>query len=296
MSNYCQDFLEYLYTIRNRSVITVKRYGSCIIKFLEWVQIPIGEVKLKHVNDYIVYMRNEKRYEATTINQVLSALRSFLKYLDEMEITVMSPKGIHLLDEEDKFIEILTGEEVEELINAKKPLTLSDYRDRALVDMLYSTGCRISEIHSMNIDHLQWGDRSIQVIGKGRKRRTVFFSERAEIYVKEYLSLRTDSDPALFINIKRPRANGCRRLSTVYMEEIIKQRLALTNIKKKVTPHVLRHSFCTNLLKAGADLRSVQILMGHEDIKTTQVYWHIAHTELAYTYNRFFSSKLMQMV
>ena len=218
-----------------------------------------------------------------TQNYYLIALRMFLKYLVRRNITSLSPDRIELAKVPQRSIDMISEAELERLLSAPSGEDLKSLRDKAMLELLFSTGLRVSELCSLSryID-LQKDEFSIR--GKGDKIRVVFFSAEAKNAVKEYLKSRTDMDEALFINLstinKAENIDRSHRLTPRSIERIVKHYAIKAGISKKVTPHIIRHSFATDLLQNGADLRSVQAMLGHADISTTQVYTHVTDKHL----------------
>ncbi len=227
--------------------------------------------------------KKERTLSKKTQNFHLIALRAFLTFLVKQDIPSLSPEKIELAKEEQREVSFLSREELEVLFNTIDVKNPAKIRDRAMIEMLYSTGLRVSELVSLNRDRVNLERGEFMIKGKGRKTRIVFISKRAIEWLTKYLDTRKDSFPPLFINrIKRKDILDAekRRLSTVSVEEIVRKYARLSGLVKKVTPHTLRHSFATQLLMEGADIRSVQEMLGHASISTTQIYTHITNKKL----------------
>ena len=225
-----------------------------------------------------------------TQNYYLIALRAFLKYLRKIGVDSLQPEKIELAKAGARDLDLITAEELNRLMKAPTGETLAALRDRAMLELLFSTGLRVSELCSLNAD-IDLTRDEFSVRGKGDKVRVVFLSSSAKRAVSEYLEKRGDMGEALFIGYGRggnPLAGGKdARLTSRSVERIVKQYAIKAGITRKVTPHVIRHSFATDLLEGGADLRSVQALLGHANIATTQVYTHVTDKHLREVHRAF---------
>ncbi|MCD5384298.1 MAG: tyrosine-type recombinase/integrase, partial [Candidatus Pacebacteria bacterium] len=225
-----------------------------------------------------------------TQNYHLIALRSFLKYLRKRDIKCLAPDKIELTKLGDRDLDLITYAELTRLLDVHGN-TLKDLRDKAMLTTLFSTGLRVSELCSVDRD-LDITRDEFSVRGKGSKVRVVFLSDNAKSAIKEYLKVRKDMDEAMFISLaKGAEASGDMRLSARSVERIVKRRAIEAGISKKVTPHIIRHSFATDLLEGGADIRSVQALLGHANISTTQVYTHVTDKHLKDVHKAFHNRK-----
>ena len=288
-----QEFLEYLEIEKGRSLKTVENYNRYLERFLNYSQITEAkEITDEIVRSYRLWLNRQyvtkKHVSRITIskktqNYHLIALRMFLKYLVRRDITSLSPDRIELAKVPERSIDMISEEELERLLAVPSGEDIKNLRDKAILELLFSTGLRVSELCSLSryID-LQKDEFSIR--GKGDKIRVVFFSPEAKNAVKKYLDARGDLDEALFINLstinKAENADKSHRLTSRSIERIVKYYAIEAGISKKVTPHVIRHSFATDLLQNGADIRSVQAMLGHADISTTQVYTHVTDKHL----------------
>ncbi|MEK9133177.1 MAG: tyrosine-type recombinase/integrase, partial [Patescibacteria group bacterium] len=236
-----------------------------------------------------------------TQNYHVIALRAFLKYLIKNDVATLAPEKIELSKIPERTVEFLSREEVERLFEAVKNASMSPeskranttLRDMAILETLYSTGLRVSELASLNRNQVDLIRREFMVRGKGKKPRIVFLSQGAVDRIQAYIKSREDAFEPLFINVGRPRAavditkGETRRLTTVSIETIVRKYAMLAGITKKVSPHTLRHSFATDLLHNGADIRAVQEMLGHASITTTQIYTHLTNTRLREIHEKF---------
>ena len=227
------------------------------------------------------------------------ALRSFLKYLQKMDIETLSPEKIEVGKMPSRQVQFLEKDELERLISAPSGEDLRSKRDRAILEMLFSTGLRVSELCSLNCDDINLERGEFSVRGKVDKIRAVFLSEEAREAIKNYLKLRPDTLPALFIPVPKTKNAAAslakietsKKLTPRSVQRIIKFYSAKAGITKKVTPHIMRHSFATDLLRNGADIRSVQALLGHSNITTTQIYTHVTDKHLREIHKQFHDKK-----
>lgn len=293
-----RQFLEYLEIERGRSLKTVTNYDRYLSSFIAQVDLSdpreitdalIARFRL-HLNRQPGASRTDGRRDTLkkrTQNCYLIALRGFLTYLGKRGITVLPPKHIELAKVGDRSLDLITPEELNRLLSAPDGDALKSLRDRAILELLFSTGLRVSELCSLPRD-LNVIDDELSVRGKGEKVRVVFLSKKSKVALRRYLERRTDMDEALFIQLSR--AGGAvtsRRLTPRSVERMVRYYAVKAGIGKKVTPHVIRHSFATDLLSSGADLRSVQALLGHASISTTQIYTHFTDAHLREVHRRF---------
>jgi site-specific recombinase XerD len=277
MKEYLSKYEDYLSLEKGRSQGTIREYLRKIKFFLDWLE----ENKFKKIDDEIIYnfrsYLNKKGLSLKTQSYYLIALRNFLKFLQKKEINIYDPLKIELPKLPEREINILTDEELNRLLTSASGEDLKSLRDRAILETLFSTGLRVSELCSLNRD-LDLDKKEIRVRGKGGKIRLVFLSEIARFYLKKYLEKRNDKEPALFISLSK--SSKFKRLTPRGVEKIIKYYAKKAGIIKKITPHTLRHQFATDLLMAGADLRAIQLLLGHKNLQTTQIYTHLTNKEL----------------
>ncbi len=297
------DFLQYTEIEKGRSLNTVRNYDQYLSRFLDYTKIKDPkDITDNKVRDFRIWLnrqeaKKEKGMAPTTLkkrtqNYYLIALRAFLKYLARQGINSLAPDRIELAKVPERSLDLITIEELERLLKAPDTTTLRGLRDKAILELLFSTGLRISELCSLPRDiNLKLDEMSVR--GKGEKVRVVFISDDAKTAVKNYLDKRDDMDDALFVQIlgkgneKLAQKRDSLRITPRSVERIIKQYAIKCGISKKVTPHVIRHSFATDLLRNGADLRSVQMLLGHANINTTQIYTHVTDSELKKIHKKF---------
>jgi site-specific recombinase XerD len=296
---YLIDYLDYLEIERGLSSKTQENYSRFLNKFFTWLsdnnldKLKPEKLTAKHIWKYRVFLsrhideRSGKSLKKTTQNYYLIALRSLLEFFVEKGIDSLSPSSVKLAkDKSQKKVEFLTLKQLEKLLLSPNVNKKDGLRDRVILETLFSTGLRVAELTALDFEQIKLpkSDKEfeISVIGKGEKVRTVYFSTRAVKWLRKYLNKRTDSDKALFINY-RPGAensNAPRRLTTRSIENIVKKYVKIAGLPIMVTPHTLRHSFATDLLAQGVDLRLVQEFLGHQNIATTQIYTHVTNKQL----------------
>lgn len=293
-----RQFLEYLEIERGRSVKTIENYDRYLDRFFEYADVKkVSQITEKQVRDFRLYLNRQpgtkvggrvEPMKRRTQNYYLIALRAFLKFLRSRGIEAISPERIELAKVPERSIDLISSAELKRLMNAPDVKTLEGKRDKAILELLFSTGLRISELCGLSIDDVDLTRDEFSVRGKGDKIRVVFISDSARAAVKNYLKARKDLDGAMFVRYGR-KANdgGDLRLSPRAVQRLIKKYAAEAGITRKVTPHVIRHSFATDLLSNGADLRSVQALLGHANIGTTQVYTHVTDKHLREVHKKF---------
>ena len=301
ISEALTDFLEHLEVEGGRSPKTIANYQLYLERFIDFAgDITVDKITSEVIRRYRLWLN---RYKNETTNEELSlitqsyhliALRGFLTYLSRRNITSLAADKIILPKTARKQVTFLQYDEVVRMINQIPTDTEAGLRDRAIIELLFSSGLRVSELVNLNRDHINLSRREFMVRGKGQKDRPVFISKSAAEHVSSYLDARTDSLPALFLSYSRrnaaPNLSGdYRRLSARSIQRMISQYARLAGITKHVSPHTMRHSFATDLLMNGADLRSVQSLLGHSNISTTQVYTHGTDQHLKDIHERFHS-------
>ena len=310
ISDLKQRFLEYIEIERGRSLKTVENYDRYLSRFLEHTKVKSpSDIDDDVVREYRLWLNrqethNQKGLGQTTLkkktqNYYMIALRAFLKYMARMDVKSLSPDRIELAKIPERSLDLISTDELGRLLDAPDTATLRGLRDRTLMELLFSTGLRVSELCSLPRDiNLKLDELSVR--GKGEKVRVVFLSEESKKWLKTYLDKRDDMDDALFVQIlgkdsdigkagspKLATNRDSLRLTSRSVERIVKQYAIRAGISKKVTPHVIRHSFATDLLRNGADLRSVQMLLGHANIGTTQIYTHVTDSELKRVHQKF---------
>lgn len=296
---YLTDYLDYLEIERGLSSKTQENYSRFLNKFFNWLvdnkldKLLPSKLTAKHIWKYRVFLsrhndsRTKQPLKKSTQNYYLIALRSLLEFFVERDIPSLSPTSVKLAkDKSDKQVKFLTLEELQKLLSAPQTDTKIGLRDRSILETLFSTGLRVAELTALNVDQIKLPrsakELEISVIGKGEKVRTVYFSARAVKWLKAYLGKRTDADDSLFINYKPgiEKSGQSRRLTTKSIEDIVKKYVRVAGLPVHATPHTIRHSFATDLLAQGVDLRLVQEFLGHQNIATTQIYTHVTSKQL----------------
>ncbi|MAF59305.1 MAG: tyrosine-type recombinase/integrase [Candidatus Pacebacteria bacterium] len=289
-----REFLEHLEIEKGRSLNTINNYDRYLSRFLDFSKKKSPkEIDADLIREYRLWLnRQESSGENETLkrktqNYYLIALRAFLKYIGKRGIETLSPESIELAKTSERDLDLISIEELERLMEAPEGSELKDLRDKAILELLFSTGLRVSELTSLNRDiNLKRDELSVR--GKGDKVRVVFLSKKAKEFVTKYLDKRTDIDDALFIQVGRgAKSAESLRLTPRSIERLVKHYAIKAGISKKATPHIIRHSFATDLLQNGADLRSVQALLGHANIATTQVYTHVTDKHLEEVHKSF---------
>lgn len=291
-----REFLEHLEIERGRSQKTIENYEHYLETFIEFAKIDhpkaindslIREYRLWLNRKTIPLSRGGATLKKKTQNYYLIALRAFLKYLMKRGIPALPPDRIELAKTPERSLDLITKNELVRILKAPTGEDLKALRDRAILELLFSTGLRVSELCSLPRD-LDLSRDEFSIRGKGEKVRVVFLSNRAKSSLKAYLSKRKDLEDALFVNIgKNKSSKDDKRLTSRSIERLVKYYAIKAGVSKKVTPHVIRHSFATDLLQNGADIRSVQMLLGHANIGTTQIYTHITDKHLRDVHKKF---------
>jgi site-specific recombinase XerD len=299
ISDYLLDFIEHLEVEGGRSAKTAENYKLYLERLVEFTDdIPVDKISSEIVRKYRLWLNrytNGNGDELATITQAyhLIALRGFLKYLSGRDIESLSPDKIILPKVSRKQVTFLHYDEVERLINGIDLDSEAGLRDRAIVELLFSSGLRVSELVNLNRDHVNTKRREFMVRGKGQKDRPVFISPTAADWVDRYLDARQDTLAPLFLsyskNVEASTSGDFRRLTARSIQRMISKYAKLAGITKHVSPHTMRHSFATDLLMNGADIRSVQSMLGHSNISTTQVYTHVTDEHLREVYEKFHS-------
>jgi len=289
------QFLEYIEIEKGRSVKTVENYDRYLMRFLNFAKVKSpAEISEQSVREFRITLNRSAGVTGTmkknTQNYHLIALRAFLKFLRKRDIESLNPERIELAKTSGRDLDLITADELNRIMKAPAGDELAALRDRAILELLFSTGLRVSELCGLNQD-LDLSRDEFSVRGKGEKVRVVFLSASAKKAVAEYLKKRGDMSEALFVSYgpsyaKATKGNE-RRLTPRSVERMVKQYAIKAGITRKVTPHTLRHSFATDLLENGADLRSVQALLGHANIATTQVYTHVTDKHLREVHQAF---------
>lgn len=287
------QFLEYIEIEKGRSVKTVENYDRYLSRFLTQAKITSPEKLTEQaVREFRLWLNrqpgNSGDLKKKTQNYYLIALRAFLKYLRRQNIKSLDPERIELAKVGGRDLDLLTSDELNRLLKSPSGDSLQALRDRAILELFFSTGLRVSELCSLNSD-LDLTRDEFSVRGKGDKVRVVFLSSEAKKAIADYLKKRGDMGEALFVSSGKGFAKGmdAHRMTPRAIEMMVKQYATKAGITRKVTPHVIRHSFATDLLQNGADLRSVQALLGHANIATTQVYTHVTDKHLLEVHKAF---------
>src|SRR3989344_2442985 len=295
------DFLEYLEIEKNRSPKTVENYGHYLNRFLNFAKVSSdGQISEDLIRKFRIYLNrltdnHGEPLKKVTQNYHIIAIRAFLKYLSKREIKSVSPEKIELGKQEDRHIDFLEPNELARLLASPKGDNLPDLRDKAILETLFSTGLRVSELCSLETDKVDLDRGEISIKGKGSKIRLVFLSDDAKKTIQTYLKKRSDADPALFIRItKDQKFNKYEKLGLTprSVQRVIKKHAIRAGIVgKKVSPHTLRHGFATDLLRNGADIRSVQAILGHSSVTTTQIYTHVTDSQLKEVHEKYHKKK-----
>jgi len=314
------QFLEYLEIEKGRSQKTIENYDHYLKRFLEWAKIGKPEqITAEVVRNFRVYLNryeDEKgqKLKKSTQGYYVIAIRSFLKFLSKRDISSLQAEKIEMGKTSTREVDFLEMEEVERILAVADGADLKSLRDRAILELLFSAGLRVSELTGINREKIDLKGRELSVRGKGDKVRVVFISDSASQAISRYLDKRADVDPALFVRdfqgLKKfeskvakeaggPARNASRsdagrdnlRLTPRSVQRIVKYYAVKAGIVKDVHPHTLRHSFATDLLINGADIRSVQAMLGHSSITTTQVYTHVTNKQLKEVHQAFHSRR-----
>ena len=279
-----RQFLEYIEIERGRAVKTVENYDHYLTRYFAQMKIKdVGDISEQNIRDFRLWLNRQPgtaggEMKRRTQNYYMIALRAFLKFLRKREIECISPERIELAKLPERELDLITPAELARLMESARGPELADIRDTAILELFFSTGLRVSELCALNGD-IDLTQDSFSVRGKGDKVRVVFISSTAKSAVIAYLKARKDMAEALFVNVPIGKSIPSR-LTPRSVERIIKRCAVKAGITKKMTPHVLRHVFATDLLSNGADIRSVQQLLGHASINTTQIYTHITDSHL----------------
>lgn len=299
MSELLLDYIEHLEVEGGRSAKTAENYKLYLERFVEFTSdTTVDKITSEVIRKYRLWLNrytnnNDDSLATITQSYHLIALRGFLTYLSGRDIASLSPEKIKLPKVSRKQVTFLHFDEVERLL-AQIPLTDEvGLRDRAIIELLFSSGLRVSELVNLNRDHVNTKRREFMVRGKGQKDRPVFIGEATADRVNDYLAARLDNLPPLFLSYSRNNIAGTggdyRRLTSRSIQRLISKYARLAGITKHVSPHTMRHSFATDLLMNGADIRSVQSMLGHSSISTTQVYTHVTDEHLREVYEKFHS-------
>lgn len=301
ISDLITDFLEYLEIEQNRSQKTIANYDRYLMRLVEFAgDINIKKLDADVVRKWRVWLnrltdQNGEPISKTTQNYHLIALRSFLKYLAKRDIPALATDKIELANVKRPQVTFLEPQEVERLLSAVDTSTPVGLRDRAILELLFSGGLRVSELVGLNRDHINLERREFSIRGKGQKDRLIFISPSAADWLDQYIKSRPDNFKPLFIHYSGSQDElddgAYTRLTARSVQRMVQRYARLAGITKRVTPHTLRHSFATDLLHNGADLRSVQSLLGHANVSTTQIYTHLTDPQLRKVHEQFHRKK-----
>lgn len=293
-------YLEYLEIEQGRSQKTIRNYNHYLTRLEDFA----GEIKVEQINQELVRKwrlwlnrlgtNTSDELQKNTLNYHLTALRSFLKWCAKRDITALPADKIELAKVARNQVSFLSSEELNTLFAQPNTTTLQGLRDRTILELLFSSGLRVSELTNLNKEHINLEKREFSVRGKGQKDRPIFISEEAAKWLDLYINERNDTIPALFISHTHKsqasdRSGNYKRLTPRSIQRMVSRYALLAGITKKVSPHTLRHSFATDLLMNGADLRSVQALLGHSNIATTQIYTHVTDPHLKKIHDKYHS-------
>ncbi len=307
LSQLKDDFLQYIEIEKGRSALTVRNYDHYLTRFLQFIKVESpADIVESRMREYRVYLnrlqaRPQKKGQSVetldkkTQNYHLIALRAFFKYIRKRGIAGYDPERIELAKTSGRELDLISEKELAALFGSVDVSTLAGLRDMALLEMLFSTGLRVSELCSLDRD-TDFSTGEISVRGKGGKVRVVFISDAARDAVKRYVAARVDIDEAMFIDhspraLSRIKKEESVRLTPRSVERVLNKCAEKAGISKKCTPHVLRHSFATDLLYNGADLRTVQMMLGHASIATTQIYTNVTNKFLRDQFEKFHSKR-----
>lgn len=300
-------FLEYCELDRNLSIKTVRMYGYYLQFFQGWLlkiqnskDLEIEKIDENIIRDFRLYLSHQYKnpykgdLKRQTQNYFLVALRSFFRYLIKQKFKVMAPEMIELGKQRDRTIKFLLPEELEKMFTAVETKDKIGLRNRAILEVLFSTGLRVSELVNLNREQVNMDSGEFGVVGKGGKARVVFLSKRAKEWLTKYFHNRNDPYRALFIRYSGPKpheglTDEKLRLSVRSVERMIEKYRKKSGILFRIGPHVLRHSYATDLLIHGADIRSVQEMLGHKNISTTQIYTHVTNPRLREIHEKYHS-------
>jgi site-specific recombinase XerD len=295
------DFLEYLEIEQNRSQKTIANYDHYLTRLSDFAgDIKVSDIDAELIRKWRLWLNRlgtntSDELQKTTQNYHLIALRSFLKFCSKRGIAALPPDKIELARTVRKQVTFLNPQELERLFDQPDTATLAGLRDRAILELLFSSGLRVSELVSLDRDHINLKRREFMVRGKGQKDRPIFISQEAAEWVQKYLDERPDNAFPLFVRYSGVKdadnSGNYSRLTARSVQRLVARNALLAGITKHVSPHTLRHSFATDLLMNGADLRSVQAMLGHSNIATTQIYTHVTDPHLKAVHEKFHHSK-----
>jgi site-specific recombinase XerD len=284
------DFLEYLELEQNRSQKTIENYDHYLTRLIDFAgEVQVKDIDVELIRKWRLWLNRlgtntSDELSKTTQNYHLIALRSFLKYCAKRNIPALAADKVELARTKRKQVTFLNEDELKRIFAQPDLNSTAGLRDRAILELLFSSGLRVSELVGLDRDHVNLKRREFMVRGKGQKDRPIFISPEAAKWIEHYLSKREDNMPPLFV---RYSGNAKHRLTARSVQRLVARYALLAGITKHVSPHTLRHSFATDLLMNGADLRSVQAMLGHSNIATTQIYTHVTDPHLKSVHEKF---------
>lgn len=290
---YIDDFGDYLRIDKNYSANTIESYIRDIRNFLEYTDREILDISKKDIDNYILHVL--PKYNENSINRIIASIKSFFKYLSIYKGFINVSEDVESLKRKKTLPKYLSIEEVDNLLDIKL-VTPFDYRNKTILELLYATGLRATELINLDLINIDISNMVVKVYGKGSKERIVPLSKIAvnylDLYINKYRPMmfvkNQKSTDALFLN------NHGQRMTRQGLYKIIGEIARIKKIDKEITPHVLRHSFATHMIECGADIRSVQELLGHENVVTTEIYTHIANNFIKENYNEYFNRSIKE--
>jgi site-specific recombinase XerD len=293
-----REYLEYLEIEKDRSQKTIENYDHYLERFLKWAKISSpSDITDELARRYRLQLNRwsdekGKPLKKITQNYHVIALRNFLKYLAKRDVKTLAAEKVELGKTDGRQIDFLEIGEVERIFEAAGGADLKSLRDRAILELLFSSGLRVSELVNLNRDQVNLKTGEFSVRGKGGKVRVVFVSNRAKAALERYLEKREDVDPALFTRVgikhlEKKNESDNLRITPRTIQRVVKFYATKAGIVKDVHPHTLRHSFATDLIQSGADIRSVQEMLGHSSVTTTQIYTHVTNKQLKEVHKAF---------
>ncbi len=296
------DFLEYMEVEQNRSQKTISNYDHYLTRLIDFAgEINVSDINVELVRKWRLWLNRlgtnvNDEIQKSTQNYHLIALRSFLKYCAKREIPALSADRIELARVIRKQVTFLDIEELQRLFAQPDTSKLTGLRDRAILELLFSSGLRVSELVGLNREHINLNRREFSVRGKGQKDRLIFISDTAASWIEKYLDARKDNTKPLFVRYSGKKSvdlsGNYFRLNVRSVQRLVARYALLAGITKHVSPHTIRHSFATDLLRNGGDIRSIQAMLGHSNISTTQIYTHITDPHLKSVYQKFHSKNI----